>query len=81
VLLGIPDGIVGTTDHLLGCLVVVTGGALGALLAHRRTQQQRTLLRLTRIAEVAQQTILRPIPPRMGRLACATGCWHARWQP
>jgi hypothetical protein len=71
VLLGIPDGSFGTTDHLLGCLVVATGGALGALLAHRRTQQQRTLLRLTRIAEVAQRTILRPVPPRMGRVALA----------
>src|SRR5215218_10162671 len=71
VLLGIPDGIVGTTDHLLGCLVVATGGALGALLAHRRIQQERLLLRVSRIAEVAQQTILRPIPPRMGRVALA----------
>jgi phosphoserine phosphatase RsbU/P len=71
VLLGIPDRILGTTDHLLGCLVVATGGALGAFLAHRRTQQQQLLLRVTRIAEVAQQTILRPIPPRMGRVALA----------
>src|SRR5919201_3669940 len=71
VLLGIPDGSLGTLDHLLGCLVVATGGALGAVLAHRRTQQQQLLLRVTRIAEVAQQTILRPIPPRMGRVALA----------
>jgi phosphoserine phosphatase RsbU/P len=71
VLLGIPDGIFGTTDHLLGCLVVATGGALGAVLAHRRTQQEQLLGRVTRIAEVAQQTILRPIPPRMGRVALA----------
>ncbi len=71
VLLGIPDGIVGTIDHLLGCLVVATGAALGALLAHRRTQQQRVLLRVSRIAEVAQRTILRPIPPRKGRVTLA----------
>src|SRR5215211_1320981 len=71
VLLGILDGIVGTTDHLLGCLVVTTGGALGAWGAHRRTQQEQLLLRVSRIAEVAQQTILRPIPPRMGRVALA----------
>jgi serine phosphatase RsbU (regulator of sigma subunit) len=71
VLLGIPDGIVGTTEHLLGCLVVATGGALGAVLAHRRTQQEQLLLRVTRIAEVAQRTILRPVPPRMGRVALA----------
>jgi hypothetical protein len=55
VLLGIPDGIVGTIDHLLGCLVVATGGGLGAWLAHRRTQQERTLGRVSRIAEVARR--------------------------
>ena len=71
VLVGIPAGIVGTTDHLLGCLVVATGGALGVLLAHRRGQQERALVRVARIAEVAQRTILRPIPPRMGRIALA----------
>jgi phosphoserine phosphatase RsbU/P len=71
VLLGIPSGSFGTTDHLLGCLVVATGGALGAFLAHRRTQQEQLLGRVTRIAEVAQRTILRPIPPRMGRVALA----------
>jgi phosphoserine phosphatase RsbU/P len=71
VLLGIPDGNFGTADHLLGCLVVATGGALGTFLAHRHVQQERILVRVTRIAEVAQQTILRPIPPRMGRVALA----------
>jgi phosphoserine phosphatase RsbU/P len=71
VLLGIADGIVGTTDHLLGCLVVATGAALGAWGAHRRIQQEQLLLRVSRIAEVAQQTILRPIPSRMGRVALA----------
>jgi serine phosphatase RsbU (regulator of sigma subunit) len=71
VLVGIPAGIFGTTDHLLSCLVVATGGVLGVLLADRRAQQERALVRLTRIAEVAQRTILRPIPPRMGRIALA----------
>src|SRR5215207_9040465 len=63
VLLGIPDGIFATTDHLLRCLAVATGGALGAFIAHRRAEQEQTLVRITRIAEVAQRTILRPIPP------------------
>jgi phosphoserine phosphatase RsbU/P len=61
----------GTTDHLLGCLVVATGAALGAWLAHRRTQQEQLLLRVSRIAEVAQRTILRSVPLRMGRVALA----------
>src|SRR5919201_6100521 len=58
VLLGIPDGIFGTTEHLLGCLVVATGAVLGVCIAHRRAQQERALVRITRIADVAQQTIL-----------------------
>jgi phosphoserine phosphatase RsbU/P len=71
VLLGIPDGIFGTTDHLLRCLGVATGGALGVFIAHRRAEQEQALVRITRIAEVAQRTILRPVPPRMGRVALA----------
>jgi phosphoserine phosphatase RsbU/P len=71
VLLGIPDGTFGTTDHLLGCLVVATGAALGVFIAHRQAEREQALVRITRIAEVAQQTILRPIPPRMGRVALA----------
>jgi phosphoserine phosphatase RsbU/P len=67
VLLGIPDGIFGTADHLLRLLGVATGAALGAFLAYRQAERDRALVRITRIAEVAQRTILRPIPPRMGR--------------
>jgi phosphoserine phosphatase RsbU/P len=71
VLLGIPGGRVATTDHLLGCLVVATGAALGGFIAQRRAQQERALVRITRIAEVVERTILRPIPPRIGRVALA----------
>jgi serine phosphatase RsbU (regulator of sigma subunit) len=71
VLLGIPDGIFGTTDHLLRCLAVATGAAVGVFIAHRRAQQEQALVRITRIAEVAQRTILRPVPPRLGRIALA----------
>jgi phosphoserine phosphatase RsbU/P len=71
VLVGIPDHIFGTTDHLLRCLGVAAAGTLGGFIAHRRAQQDRALVRITRIAEVAQRTILRPVPPRMGRVALA----------
>jgi phosphoserine phosphatase RsbU/P len=71
VLLGIPDGIFATTDHLLRCLAVAIGAALGAFIAHCHAERDRALVRITRIAEVAQRTILRPIPPRMGRFALA----------
>jgi sigma-B regulation protein RsbU (phosphoserine phosphatase) len=71
VLLGVPDGIFGTTDHLLRLLGVATGAALGVFIAYRRAAQERALVRITRIAEVVQRTILRPVPPRMGRVALA----------
>jgi sigma-B regulation protein RsbU (phosphoserine phosphatase) len=71
VLLGIPDGIFATTDHLLRLLGVAAGAALGVFIAHRRAEQDRALVRITRIAEVAQRTILRPVPPRLGRVALA----------
>ena len=71
ILLGIPDGIFGTTDHLLRWLAVATGVALGAFAAHRRAQREQALVRITRIAETAERTILRPIPPRLGRVALA----------
>jgi sigma-B regulation protein RsbU (phosphoserine phosphatase) len=67
VLLGIPDGIFATADHLLRLLGVAAGAALGTFIAHRRAEQERALVRVTRIAEVAQRTILRPVPPRLGR--------------
>jgi phosphoserine phosphatase RsbU/P len=71
VLLGFPDGIFATADHLLRCLGVATGAALGVFVAHRRAERERALVRISRIAEVAQRTILRPVPPRMGRVALA----------
>ncbi len=66
VVLGLPDGIFGTTDHLVRCLVIAISGGLCALVAVRRTQRERELVRMTRVAEVAQRAILRPIPPRIG---------------
>jgi hypothetical protein len=41
VLLGIPDGIFGTTEHLLGCLVVATGAAF-TLLSRSATAKARS---------------------------------------
>jgi phosphoserine phosphatase RsbU/P len=71
VVLGIPDGIFATSDHLLRLFGVATGAALGVFIAHRRAEGEQALGRITRIAEVVQRTILRPIPPRLGRVALA----------
>jgi sigma-B regulation protein RsbU (phosphoserine phosphatase) len=70
-LLGIPDGIFGTTDHVIRCLVVATGGVFCTFIAERRSQREDALLRITRVAEVAQRAILRPVPNRAGRVTLA----------
>jgi sigma-B regulation protein RsbU (phosphoserine phosphatase) len=66
IVLGIPDGIFASGDHLVLCLVIAVGGGFCALLAARRTQSEQELARMTRVAEVAQQAILRPVPARVG---------------
>jgi serine phosphatase RsbU (regulator of sigma subunit) len=71
VLLGIPDGIFGTLDHVIHCLAVATGGGFCVFIAERRSQRERALLRITRVAEVAQRAILRPVPSRAGRVTLA----------
>jgi phosphoserine phosphatase RsbU/P len=71
VLLGVPDGIFGTLDHVIRCLVVALGGIFCTFLAERRSQRERALLRITRVAEVAQRAILRPVPSRAGRVTLA----------
>jgi phosphoserine phosphatase RsbU/P len=71
ILLGIPDGMFGTVDHVIRCLVVATGGVFCTFIAERRSQRERALLRITRVAEVAQRAILRPVPGRAGRVTLA----------
>ncbi len=65
IVLGATDGIFGTRDHLLRCLVVAIGGAFAVFVAERRTRRERALLRIARVADVAQRTILRSIPARL----------------
>jgi sigma-B regulation protein RsbU (phosphoserine phosphatase) len=64
--LGVADGIFGTLDHLVRCLVVAVGAGFCTLIATRRSQREWDLVRMTRVAEVAQRAILRPIPARIG---------------
>jgi phosphoserine phosphatase RsbU/P len=71
VLLGVPDGIFGTLDHVMRCLLVTTGGIFCTFIAERRSQRERALLRMTRVAEVARRAILRPVPGRAGPVTLA----------
>ena len=53
----------------LAFLVAATAG--GVLVAQYRVESERRLRRLTRIAEVAQATVLRPVPDQLGPLRLA----------
>jgi serine phosphatase RsbU (regulator of sigma subunit) len=70
-LLGLVDGTFGSQDHLLRCGLVLTIGAFSTYIAHRRGQRERALLRMTRVAEVAQRAILRPLPAQIGGVSLA----------
>ena len=72
VALGPVDHLWGTADHLVLCLVVAVGGGFATAIAFSRTARERRLAQITRVAEVAQRAILRPIPARMGAMTFAT---------
>ena len=70
---------VGAVDYRLPTLAqglrlagVLVGGAFCVLAAHWRERRERDLQRVTRVAEVAQLAILRPIPSRVGPVAFAS---------
>lgn len=63
---------VSVSGALARAAVVVLGSSLAVLAAHRRTARERRLSAVTRVAEVAQQAILAPIPARLGPFALAS---------
>lgn len=60
--LGWPDGTFGTSPHLVRTISVALGGGLAIWLAVQRTAREEKLRAVTHVAEVAQQTILHPLP-------------------
>ena len=70
-LLGVANGTFGSRDHLLRCGLVLTVGGFSTVIALRRSQRELALLRMTRVAEVAQRAILRPLPAQIGGVSLA----------
>jgi phosphoserine phosphatase RsbU/P len=66
------DGTWGTPDHFIRCSVVAVGGGFATAIAYSRSSRERRLAQITRVAEVAQRAILRPIPARLGDMTFAT---------
>ncbi|MDQ3880563.1 MAG: serine/threonine-protein phosphatase, partial [Chloroflexota bacterium] len=69
--LGWPDGTVGTSAHLVRTSAVFVGASLAVWLAHERTRREAKLSAVSRVAETAQQAILRPLPRRVAGLDLA----------
>ena len=62
----------GTLSHAVRLVVLVVVGGFLVVAAHWRERRERDLKRVTKVAEVAQLAILRPIPGRIGSVAFAS---------
>ena len=71
VLLGWTDQTIGTSPHVVRVGCVAVGGILAVWLAFGRTARERKLRAVTHVAQVAQQTILHPLPETMGGVGLA----------
>jgi sigma-B regulation protein RsbU (phosphoserine phosphatase) len=72
ILLGAIHERLTSLSQIVRLLGVLVGGAFCVLAAHWRERRERDLQRVTRVAEVAQLAILRPIPTRVGPVAFAS---------
>ena len=70
-LLGLPDGTFGTSPQLVRVLAIAAGGTLAVRLARERVRREKKLTAIAQVAETAQETILRPLPDRLGDLRLA----------
>jgi sigma-B regulation protein RsbU (phosphoserine phosphatase) len=71
VALGAFEDIIGSADHLLRCLIICVGGGFAVLTAAIRTRREGALMRMTQVAHVAQEALLRPLPASVGGIAFA----------
>lgn len=77
IVLALHDGTLGTPAHLARLAGVLAGSALATWLSIQRIAREAKLRTVTRVAEVAQQTILRPLPS----VICGIGLQSVTYQP
>lgn len=70
--LGASGDMVGTFDHLFRAVAVSLAGIFAVWVAHRRESIQASLVRVRRVAEVAQAAILAPVDDTVGGVRVAT---------
>ena len=74
VVAGEADGIFLEPDHVARLGILSVASALAVLASARRTDRERALAEVTRVADVAQRTILRTLPRELGPV-----CFAARY--
>ncbi len=72
VAIGWPEGAVGTSAHIIRALAVASGSILAVRLTSARVAKERRLRQVSRVAEIAQQAILHPLPRHAGPLELAS---------
>jgi len=71
VVLGWPDGTLGSSVHAVRAASVALGGCLAVWLAGQRVSREAKLRALSHVAEVAQDAILHPLASQLGGVRMA----------
>lgn len=66
-----PASLLGTANYVIRVAAILAGSVLAVVIAARREQRERALVQMTTVADVAQNAILWPVPPRVGGLRVA----------
>ena len=67
----VPTPLLGSPNHVIRVSAILAGSVLAVVIAARREQRERALVQMTTVADVAQNAILWPVPPRVGDLRLA----------
>jgi serine phosphatase RsbU (regulator of sigma subunit) len=71
VVLGEPDNIWGTADHLTRVAGLAVACVAATVLSALRVQRDESLAQVSRVAAITQRAILRPVPARIGPMRFA----------
>jgi sigma-B regulation protein RsbU (phosphoserine phosphatase) len=67
----VPASLFGSPNYVIRVSAILAGSLLAVFVAARREQRERALLQMTTVANVAQNAVLWPVPPRVGDLRLA----------
>ena len=67
----LPTSLTGSTNAIIRVAAIVAGSMLAVFVAAQREQRERDLGQMTAVADVAQNAVLWPVPPRVDGLTLA----------